>query len=232
MEKARQRDPNEQPHLGKKRIVIVDDHAIVRRGLVAVIDKEVDLKVVGEAEDFHEALDQIKDQQPDLVVVDLSLKDVGGLELIKQLKTMYPNLPALVLSMHDEKIYAERALRAGAKGYVMKQDESRELLAAIRTVLRGGIAISEDMSSRMLKRFVGGRERISESPVESLTDRELEIFQLIGQGEGVRDIADRLSVSVKTVEAHREHIKSKLDIRSAPELVRYATQWMLEEGKA
>lgn len=213
-------------------IMIVDDHPIVRHGLVQLINQEPDLDVVAEAENARSAMTAVKEHQPDLVVVDLTLKDIGGMELIKQLRSNYEELPILVLSMHDENLYAERVLRAGAGGYVMKETASEKLVEAIRTVLRGEIYLSEKMASRVLGRMVGHRAAtLDRSPIETLSDRELEVFEWIGRGLGTRQIAERLCVSVKTVESHREHIKEKLKLGSAPELVQHATRWVMQEGQ-
>lgn len=212
------------------RIAIVDDHPIVRRGLVEMINQESHLTVCAEAETFHQALDAIKKEKPDLAIVDLTLADIGGLELIKQLQNSAPELPILVLSMHDETLYAERALRAGAKGYIMKQEGSQGLISAINTVLRGEISLSERMASRLLGKLIGGRSEVNSSPLSRLSDRELEVFELLGQGLGTRSIAERLCVSIKTIESHREHIKEKLGLKNATELVQHATQWVMREG--
>ncbi len=220
-------DPAPSPAI---RIVIVDDHPIVRRGLIGMINQEPDLKVIAEAENFHQALDAIKADVPDLAVVDLTLEGISGLELIKQLKVMWPQLPVLVLSMHDEMLYAERVLRAGAKGYIMKQEGTERLILAIRTIMRGEIYVSERMASRMLGKFVGGKREGGSSPLDRLSDRELEVFELLGKGMGTRQVAEKLCVSIKTVESHREHIKLKLGLKSANELIQHATQWVMNEG--
>jgi len=212
------------------RVMIVDDHPIVRRGLVEMIEQEEDLNVIGEAEDAHSALQALKKLELDVAIVDLTLKDIGGLELIKQIQVLQPELPMLVLSMHDETLYAERALRAGAKGYIMKQEGTDKLITAIRTVLRGEIYVSEKMASRMLGKLVGGKARTDGSPLDRLSDREIEVFELLGRGLGTRQIAERLSVSIKTIESHREHIKEKLHLKNANELVQHATQWVMREG--
>jgi len=223
---------NSKPAASDKKInvLIVDDHPIVRRGLVELLNQEPDLKVCAEAEDARQALTAVKQHTPDLAVVDLTLKDIGGLELIKQLKHTHPELPVLVLSMHDETLYAERALRAGARGYSMKQEGPDKLAGAIRTVLRGEVFVSERMSSRLLGKLVGGRADVADSPLQRLSDRELEVFELLGRGLGTRQIAERLCVSVKTIESHREHIKDKLNLTNATELVQHATQWVMHEG--
>jgi len=212
------------------RLVIVDDHPVVRRGLTALINEEADLEVVAEAEDFNTALDAIRDHKPAVAIIDLNLTGIGGLDLIKQVKVSWPHLRVLVLSMHDEKLFAERALRAGAQGYIMKQEGPKRLVDAIRIVLRGEIYVSEQMSSRMLSKLITGRPGAGGSPLERLSDRELEVFELLGRGLSTRQIADRLCISIKTVESHREHIKDKLSFKNAAELVQQATQWVMNEG--
>ncbi len=207
----------------------MDDHPLVRKGLAAMINQETDLHVCADAEDFRQALAAVKEHAPDLAVVDLTLKDIGGLELVKHLESSNPDLPVLVLSMHDETLYAERALRAGAKGYIMKQEGTDKLVTAIRTILRGEIYVSEKMSSKMLGQYVGRRPRASGILMETLSHRELEVFELIGRGQGTRQIAERLCISIKTVESHREHIKVKLKLKNANELIQHATQWIVNE---
>ena len=213
-------------------ILLVDDHPVVRKGLVAMIEAERGLKVVAEAGDAREAMGAITEHKPELAIVDLTLKDIGGLELIKQIKSSHPALPVLVLSMHDEKIYAERALKAGASGYIMKQELTERLITAIRTVMRGEIYLSEKMASRILGKMVGGRRDDDATPMDRLSDRELEVFELLGRGLNTREIAKRLCLSVKTVETHREHIKEKLQIRDATKLIQQATHWVINEAQA
>ncbi len=200
----------------------MDDHPIVRQGLAQLIDNESDLAVIGQGEDAYGSLRAIRECNPDLVLVDVSLKDSDGIELLKEIKSQSPELPVLVVSMHDESLYAERALRAGAGGYVMKQEPPATLLAAVRSVLAGKVYVSDKMSAQLLQRMVGGKKRTGGLPMDRLTDRELEIFRMIGSGNSVKDIADKLFLSVKTVEAHREHIKEKLNIDSSAELLRFA----------
>lgn len=207
-------------------IFIVDDHSIVRRGLKQLINQESDLVVCGEAENAQAALTAIKKLMPDLTLVDLSLGDESGLELIKDMKARYPNVAMLVLSMHDEAFYAERVLRAGAKGYIMKLQAADKILAAIRRVLSGEIYLSDPMSAKILRKVAGEKPDTGSSQVERLSDRELEVFKLIGIGLGTRHIADRISRSVKTVETYREHIKQKLDLKDATELTQAAIQWL------
>lgn len=212
------------------RILLVDDHPMMRQGLAALIGAEADLQVCGEAENAREASAAVASLRPDLVLVDITLPDKNGLELIKDLLALHPGLCILVVSMHDEAIYAERVLRAGGRGYIMKQEGGRKMMDAIRRVLSGQIYLSEKMSARILELFSGGRGTTGGSPVENLTDREFEVFQLIGRGRSTRDIAESLHLSVKTVEVHRLHIKEKLGLQKAAELIRFAVRWTESEG--
>jgi DNA-binding NarL/FixJ family response regulator len=209
----------------KARILLVDDHPIVRQGLAEMIDQEPDLTVCGTAEDVHKALDALDKLQPDLVIADISLKGSNGIELLKNIKVRHPRTLVLVLSMHDESLYAVRALRAGAAGYIMKQEATEKVLTAIRQVVTGEIYLSERMEKKMMHQLVGGRIARTGSPIEDLSDRELEVFGLIGQGHGTRQIAEELHLSIKTIESHRAHIKDKLNLRNATELVQHAIQW-------
>jgi DNA-binding NarL/FixJ family response regulator len=209
----------------KYRILLVDDHPIVRQGLAELIDHEKDLSVCGVADDIHHALDQVGALGPDLVIVDISLRGSNGIELLKNIKVRYPKQAVLMLSMHDESLYAVRALRAGAAGYVMKQEATEKVLSAIRQVLNGEIYLSERMEKKMMHQLVGGRAARTGSPLEDLSDRELEVFNLIGQGHGTRQIAEELHLSIKTIESHRAHIKEKLNLKNATELVQHAIQW-------
>ena len=217
--------------LPAKRILIVDDHPMMRNGLAQLINHEADLKVIAEADNAGQAIDAVTKQQFDLALLDISLPDKNGLELLKDLRSLRSELPILVVSMHDEMIYAERVLRAGGRGYIMKQAGGQKFLAAIRQVLAGQIYVSENMSARILDVFSGRKPDTFGSPVEKFTDREFEVFQLIGQGVGTRAIADRLHLSVKTVEVHRAHIKKKLGIATATDLVRYAVRWLDSQGQ-
>lgn len=212
------------------RIVIVDDHPIVREGLVARIARQRDLEVCGEAEDVADALDVVKNTNPDLVIVDLSLKSGQGLDLIKKIKARSAETKMLVSSMYDEALYAERALRAGALGYVNKQEMSEKIIDAIRQVLDGKIYLSPYMTERLLQRAVGAVPQLQQSPIETLSNRELEIFKMIGKGMTTRSIAEDLHLSVKTVETHRENIKAKLDLPNSAELSREAVRWVMENG--
>ena len=213
-----------------KKVFIVEDHPIMRQGLAQLIEQEDDLAVCGEAEDIPGALKAIAETQPDLAIVDISLKGGSGIELIKDIAVRWPKLAVLVLSMHDESFYAERVLRAGARGYVTKAEASARVIEGIRRVLDGDVYVSERMSAKLLRKLVGAGEELDVSPVERLSDREFEVFELIGRGLKSREIAERLHLSVKTVEAHREHIKRKLDLGSATELLKYAVQWVQLEG--
>jgi DNA-binding NarL/FixJ family response regulator len=209
----------------KSRVLLVDDHPIVRQGLAELIDHENDMTVCGVAEDIHHALDQIGTLLPDLTIVDITLKGSNGIELLKNIKIRYPKQAVLMLSMHDEALYAVRALRAGASGYVMKQEATEKVLTAIRQVLKGEIFLSDRMEKKMMRQLVGGSSPRTGSPLEDLSDRELEVFNLIGQGRGTRQIADDLHLSIKTIESHRAHIKEKLNLQNATELVQHAIQW-------
>jgi DNA-binding NarL/FixJ family response regulator len=210
------------------RILIVDDHPIVRHGLAQLINDEPDLVVCGSAATPSEALSATDTTAPDLVVVDLALGDDSGLELIKALRAHHPDLRILVLSMHDEVYYADRVLRAGAMGYVMKQEPAERMIAAIHQVLGGSVFLSEAMAASLLTRMVGERKVDGGSLLERLTDRELQVLEYIGKGLGTRQIAEKLHLSIKTVENYREHLKSKLNLKSSAELVRYAVRWELE----
>jgi DNA-binding NarL/FixJ family response regulator len=220
---ARTTDPGPP---AKRTILIVDDHPLLRHGLAALIKSEPDLDVCGEAATSAAALEAIRQQSPDLVIVDLALDGADGLDLIKTMKARHPEIPALVLSMHDEALYAERALRAGARGYVNKQQLEDMLLVAIRRVLNGETYLSEKTKARFAERFLGGATLDKDSPLAVLTDHELNVFRLIGQGLCTREIAQQLHLSVKTIESYREHIKQKLTLESGAELVRRATLWV------
>ena len=215
----------------QQRILIVDDHPIFRKGIAMLLEHEQDIIICGEAETAAQAMGLVDHHEFDLVIADISLKDINGIELVKSLKALRPNLPVLVLSMHDESLYAERALRAGARGYLMKQAPPDQVVTAIRQVLRGELYLSAAANLLMLNSFVTGRGSNSKSSVEKLSDRELEIFELLGQGRGTSQIAHDLCLSVKTIEAHRSHIKAKLGINTAPELVRAAVEWLTHRNR-
>lgn len=206
------------------RIFLVDDHPVVRQGLALLINRERDLVVCGDAEEANLALQGIESLKPHVVVVDISLSGPDGLDLLKNIRVRDPNLPVLILSMLDELLYAERALRAGASGYIMKQEATEQVLVAIRRILGGEIYVSDRMANKMLHRFVGGSPAVARSPIAELTDRELEVFRLIGDGHTTRQIAEQLHISVKTVESYQAHIKDKLALKNGRELVQRAIQ--------
>lgn len=212
----------------RKKVMIVDDHPLVREGVVGLLSAQADLEVCAEASRVAEAIELAAAKNPDVAIIDLTLKDGNGIALIKMLKEQYPELKMLVLSMHDETLFAERALRAGAVGYLSKDKVSRTIVQAVRAVLAGKIYLSQRMTQHMMQRMVGGAAASSQSPIERLTDREIEIFQLIGQGWTTRRIATALELSPKTVETHREHIKEKLELNNTVELTTHAVQWVLE----
>lgn len=211
------------------KILIVDDHPIVRKGLAQLINQEPDLFAFGEAEDAQSTLEFLKKNKPDLAIIDISLKGIDGIELIKKIKERYENLPMLVVSMHDESLFAERALRAGARGYIMKQEAIERMMEAIRRVIKGELYISDRVSANIVKKFIDGKKENKNSPIEILSDRELEVFRLIGQGYRTSQIADELHVSVKTVESYRANIKEKLNLKNATELLKHAVYWLDKE---
>lgn len=214
---------------GKTRVLLVDDHAVVRFGIAQLINRQADMTVCGEEEDASRALSAIGTVKPNLVIADISLKDSSGLELMRNIKAQYPGLPVLVVSAHDESIYAEIAFRAGALGYLMKEEALDKIVMAIRRVLSGAIYVSDNLAAKMLQQQIRGQTNINESPVKSLSDRELEVFQLIGQWKTTREIADELHLSVKTIEYYREQIKRKLNLKNAAELTQRATSWVGRE---
>ena len=219
-----------KPAPAKKKLLIVDDHPMMRQGLTMLINHEPDLTVCGEAETAHQALAAVGTLKPDLVLADITMPGKNGLEFIKDLHAMHPGTAVLAVSMHDESVYAERVLRAGGRGYIMKQEGGKKLMQAIRQVLNGEIYVSEKMSAKILEIFSGRRAVTSQSPVEQLTDREFEVYQLIGQGRGTKEIAGQLHLSVKTIEVHRLHIKEKLKLVTATELIRHAVRWVESQG--
>ncbi len=212
----------------KKRIVLIDDHPIIRQGFTLLINQEEDLTVVGEAEDAGSAIALVEEQVPDLALVDLSLKNSNGIELIKDLSRLHPELLMLVISLHDESVYAERSLRAGAHGFIMKAEATENVMTAIRVVLQGEIYLSDKMRHHMLRSMAGGSQRKT-SATDHLSDRELEVFQSIGRGESTREIAENLNLSVKTIETYKSHLKQKLDLRNSTELLQYAVEWNLSQ---
>ncbi len=209
----------------KSKILIVEDHPIFRRGLAQLINEEKDMEVCGEAEDVNEAKRAIKRCKPDMVIVDITLKGKSGLELIRDIGEQHADLPALVLSMHDEALYAERVLRSGARGYIMKQEMTDNVIQAIRQVLKGKIYASETIVENMLFKLSDRTTDADKDPVESLSDRELEVFQLIGNGFGRKEIAGMLNLSVKTIGTYRENIKKKLNLKNSSELMKHAFEW-------
>jgi len=220
----------EPANRAEKGILIVDDHPMIRLGMAALIASDPSLAVCGEASTCQGALHAIPRCKPDLVIVDIELEGADGLELIKDMKVHYPKLPVLVLSMHDESLYAERALRAGARGYMTKQQPGDMVLMAIRRVLNGEVYLSEKTQVRLADKIFGNPTPSTDSRLGALTDRELTVFRLIGQGQGTRQIAQRLHLSIKTIESYREHIKQKLTLESGTELARHATLWV-ETGR-
>lgn len=221
-----------KPSTSKARILLVDDHPMLRRGVAELINGEAIYEVCGEVGTLADAYAAVNKLKPEMVIIDISLDGNNGVELMKELTYRWPNLPLLAFSMHDEQIYAERALRAGAKGYVMKQHPPEALLEAIKSVLKGKVYLSPQMSDRLLGKLVGAgtSEKPVQSPIEKLSDRELEVLQLIGKGQTTAQIADKLCLSVKTIETYREHLKQKLSLKSGPELVRYAIEWSLSQS--
>lgn len=209
----------------KAKIILVDDHPLVREWLTNLIHQQPDLIVCGEAETASMALQAIAVTKPDVAIVDISLKDSSGIELIKNIKASHPRVAVIVLSMHDERLYAERALRAGARGYIMKRETTKKVIAAIRGVLEGKLYVSEKLASLFAEKFVDGRATTVASPIEQLSDRELEVFQLLGEGYETRHIAESLHVSMKTIQVYCARIKEKLKLANATELLREAIRW-------
>jgi DNA-binding NarL/FixJ family response regulator len=209
----------------KSRVFIVDDHPLVREGLTNLINGQNDLIVCGEAKDSAQAINGIGKARPNVALIDISLENESGLELVKQLKTQFPQVALIILSMHDEALYAERALRAGAQGYVMKHETSKSVLASIRRVLEGGVYVSERIVKRMALKLTSSRKPIISSPVERLSDRELEIFRLLGQGRTTSQIAADLNLSLKTVQAYCARAKEKFGVASLTELLHAAIRW-------
>lgn len=212
------------------RILLVDDHPLLRQGIAQTIEAEPDLQVAGQASDAEEAMDLFDDVAPDLVITDISLPGVNGLELLKNLLALHPDLPVLVVSRHDEELYAERAVRAGARGYVSKLAAGDQIVSAIRRVLRGGIHLSEDLKDKMLFGAAAGAKDAMQTPLEVLSDREIEVFEMTGRGVPTREISERLHLSVKTVESYRSRIKAKLGIANGTELMKHAVAWVQGEG--
>jgi DNA-binding NarL/FixJ family response regulator len=217
---------------GKKTVLVVDDHPLMRQGLALLINQQQDMQVCGEAEEAQAAMQAITQLRPDIMILDISLKGPDGIELLKNIRATDPDLPVLILSMHDEAIYAERALRARANGYIMKQEATEKVLVAVRRILSGEVYLSERMSNKMLQQYIGGAPNAIQSRIASLSDRELEVFRRIGEGCATREIAEELHLSVKTVETYQAHIKDKLALRSGRELIQHAIQWKINEKTA
>ncbi|HHO76286.1 MAG TPA: response regulator transcription factor [Deltaproteobacteria bacterium] len=213
---------------GKIRILIVEDHEVFRLGIRELINHEPDLLVCGEADDVNTARKLIKELSPDMAIIDITLKKSNGFELIKEIETFHRDILILVLSMHDELLYAERALQAGAQGYIMKQETSRSIVKAIRRILDGNVYVSENIMGNLLNRVRAGRDSFDRSPVENLSDRELAVLRLIGEGRSTGEIAQEMTLSVRTISTYRERIKEKLQLRNATELVRYSICWVEE----
>ena len=213
----------------KQKVFLIDDHPVLRKGLGRLIDDQPDFAMCGEAESPAEAMRLLPAAKADVVIVDLTLKGGDGLELCKQIRDRFTTLPILVVSMHDESLYAERALKAGARGYVMKQEPQETIMSALRMVARGEVYLSPAMSAKLLRSFSGVKSDGNLAPLERLTNRELEIFRLIGEGQSVRTIAEKLFLITKTVEAHKEHIKQKLNLKSSNELLQYAIEARVSE---
>jgi DNA-binding NarL/FixJ family response regulator len=210
---------------GKKKVLVVDDHPVFRAGLIGLLQHEPDLTVCGEAEDAARTIAAVERLLPDLVLLDMGLPDRSGLELLKDLQILRPGLPVLIISMHDETLYAERVLRAGGRGYIMKQAGPEKIIGAVRKILDGGTYVSERTSARILENISGRRPNAAGSAVARLTDRELEILRLIGEGKEGQDIASHLHLSIKTVDTHRAHIREKLGLKNTTELIHYAARW-------
>lgn len=213
----------------KKTVFVVDDHPLLRQGLAMMINREPDLEVCGEAEEALAAMRAIAASTPDILIADISLNGPDGLDLLKNIRTLYPDLPVLILSMHDESIYAERALRARANGYIMKQEATEKVLIAVRRILDGEIYLSNRMANKLLQQYMSGQALEMDSRLAALSDRELEVFRMIGEGLGTRQIAEGLHLSMKTVESYQAHLKEKLSLRTGRELMQYAIQWKISE---
>jgi len=226
--------PQQQPASlqadGKKRIFIVEDHPIFRRGLIHLIESEEGLRVCGHASSFPGALDELRRIEADAVILDVAIEGANGLELVKHLRAEHPDLPMLVLSVHDESVYGLRALRAGAQGYVMKRESDEVLLKALHKVLGGEVFVSAALANDLLYRVVYHEDGNGVSQIGSLSDRELEVLELVGQGLSSREIEDKLHISVKTVESHRLHIREKLGLPHSSDLIRFAIQWVEQEN--
>jgi DNA-binding NarL/FixJ family response regulator len=215
-----------------KKIYIVDDHPLMRKGLVMTIEKEMGFEVCGQAESAEEALEEILKLKPDAAVIDISLPGMNGIELVKNTLHQMPELKILIVSRHDEELYAERALRAGAKGYLMKLEAAEVLVSAIKQILNGGIYLSEKIGTKLIMKLTSGHASKSDNPLDLLSDRELEVFELTGKGISTKEIGKKLHISVKTVESHRANIKQKLGLESANDLMRHAVKWVEESSES
>jgi DNA-binding NarL/FixJ family response regulator len=227
---SKQPTKSEKPAVTKKKVLLVDDHALMRQGLELLVNQQPDLEVCAQAETVHQAMEAIKANPPDIVVTDITLKESNGIELIKDARIHWPNLLIVVLTMHNETFYAERVLRAGARGFVTKSEPPGNVLAAIRAVLAGQIHVSEKLASQMIGKLTGKGMEPGGLLLDKLSDREFEVFELIGQGMEIRLIASQLHLSIKTVETHRDNIRKKLDLDSSTDLLKYALQWFQYEG--
>jgi DNA-binding NarL/FixJ family response regulator len=215
----------------KTQVLIVDDHPVIKDGLVTIVNHEQDFNACGQADDAAEALKAIAELKPDIVVTDISLKNSDGIELTKSIKAICPRLPVIIFSVHDESLYAERALLAGAKAYLMKDEVSENIIKAIRTVLRGEIYVSDTISKKFLHKIAGDKAGTNKTPIENLSDREFEIFRLIGKGYKASQIARQLHLSIKTIETYRTRIKEKLDLVDASELLQYSIKWAKSQNR-
>lgn len=228
--RVKKKEPSQAAAKGKKDVLIVDDHPLIREGLSKLIDEQKDLRACAAVEDGTAALEVLSKAPADIAVVDLCLKGTSGIEVIKSLKQQYPSIPTLVLSMYDEPFYTERALRAGARGYISKREPSEKVLGAIRHVLSGYIYLSDSMETQMLNPLFLGKAQTTDSLVDRLSDRELEVFQLLGRGHETREMADKLKISSKTVQVYREHIKEKLNLENSTQLIQQAALWVQSKG--
>lgn len=227
----KKKTPTQRGSTGTKRkVLIVDDHPLLRQGFCRLINQQRDLVIAGEAEETDEGISLVSEVMPDIVVVDLCLRGTSGIELIKHIRNHYPSLPVLVLSMYDEPFYTERALRAGARGYISKREPAEKVLTAIRHVLNGYIYLSDNMETHMLNPLLAGEHQPTDSLIDRLSDRELEVFQLLGRGHETREMADKLKISSKTVQVYREHIKEKLNLENSTQLIQRAALWVQSKG--
>ena len=214
------------------RVVIVDDHPVVRQGLKMMLSSEEDITVCGEAAGFQEALDQIRETSPDAVTVDLSLDgDLSGIELVRAIKESFPEVKSLVLSMHDESLYAERVIRAGARGYVMKKEALDNVIEALRKIMSGELFLSEAISGKIIDKLLHGSSDTMNTPVDILASKEFEVFQLTGHGFSSREIAEKMGISINTIESHKRNIREKLRLKNSSELIKHAVQWVLTQNR-